>query len=123
MWGLFADITFEMLKTPKSLKTLTKARLPALVPVEGKTILQYTGTEPREIELTILFHNSFCNPKEEAQKLKQLTGTAQPLVIGEELIGNFTLEEIEEEIRTTAKGEPISIELKLKLKEVQDVED
>ena len=123
MWELFADITFEMLKTPKSLKILTRARLPALTPVEGKTILQYTGTEPREIELTILFHSSFCNPKEEAQKLKQLTGTAQPLMIGEELVGNFTLEEIEEEIRTTAKGEPVSIELKLKLKEVQDVED
>lgn len=118
MWGMLGDVIFELLKTPSSLKTTKRARLPSLVPIEGKTIHQFTGTEPQEIELNIHFHASFCNPEAEAQKLKNLIGTPQVLVIGEKILGEYAIEEIEEEIKTTAQGKTLSIKMKLRLKEV-----
>ena len=118
MWGSFGEINFELLKTPSRLKKETKARLVALTPIEGKTIHQYTGKEPKVVELEILFHNSFCNPEEEAKKLTQLLGSPQPLVVGDTLLGTYALEEVEEEIKTSANGRPISIRMTLKLREV-----
>ena len=118
MWGIFGDITFQLLKTPSKLSKETKARLVALTPIEGKTIHQYTGKESQTIELEILFHNSFCDPEEEAQKLTQLLGSPQPLVVGDTLLGTYALEEIKQEIKTSANGRPISIRMTLKLREV-----
>ena len=118
MWGMLGDTIFELLKTPKSLKKTKRARLPSLVPIEGKTVHQFMGTEPQEIELSIHFHSSFCNPEEEAKKLKDLIGIPQVLVVGEEILGDYVIEEIEEEVKTAAKGRAVSIKMKLKLKEV-----
>jgi len=118
IWGMFGDIIFELIKTPKNLKRIKRARLPSLVPIEGKTIHQFAGTEPQEIELSIHFHSSFCNPEKETKKLKDLIGTPQILVIGEEIVGDYVIQEIEEEVKTTAGGKAISVEMKLKLKEV-----
>ena len=118
MWGMFADVIFKLLKTPDSFTKETKARLSPMVPIEGKTIHQYTGKEPQVIEIEILLHRSFCDPEDESRRIIQLIGSAQPLVIGDSLLGTYALEEIKEEIKTSAEGRPLSIKMTLKLKEV-----
>ena len=119
MWGSLGDIVFQLLKTPNKLRTTNRYRLPVLTPVRGNPFVQYTGDDPQEIELSILFHSSFCSPEEEIERLKALKGLKLPLVIGNQKWGDFAIEEIRTEVRETTKdGELISVEVSLKLKEV-----
>jgi len=122
MWGSLGDVVFRLAKTPKRMHFSDRSRLPVLTPVRGKSIVQYTGDEPLEIELSILFHASFCDPKEEIEKLRSLKGLRLPLVINGEKWGDFAIEELSGELRsTTAGGKLISVEVTLRLKEVPDV--
>jgi len=122
MWGSLGDVVFQLLKTPNKLRTTNRFRLPVLTPVKGSPFVQYTGDDPQEIELSILFHSTFCTPEEEIEKLKTLKGVKLPLVIANRKWGDFAIEELRVEVRETTKnGELISAEVSLKLKEVPDV--
>jgi phage protein U len=122
MWGSLGDIVFQLVKTPNKLRASKHYRLPVLTPVKGTPFVQYTGDEPQEVELSILFHYSFCNPEGEIEKLKNLKGLKLPLVIGSQKWGDFAIEELRVEVRETTKGgELLSAEVSLKLKEVPNV--
>ncbi len=89
--------------------------------IENKPKLQYTGETLRSINIKLNFHNGFCNPKTETEKIKKLADTHKPqaFILGNgEYLGQFVIEEISSSIEyTDKKGNINSITLSIKLKE------
>ncbi len=71
MMGQLGDIIFEILKEPLSMtgsKRWTYAEHPI---IWEETKLQYTGHEPKEYDLKMRFHASFCDVEEELKSLEE----------------------------------------------------
>lgn len=118
MWGSFGDIIFKILQTPETISIEEKTKLARIEIFGKKNRLHFTGHEEDKIELSIYLNISFCNPKEEIQKLRDLKDKAVPqrLIIGDENYGKYVIEEMKTEILSTlATGEILSAKVNIKL--------
>jgi len=87
---------------------------------KGKARLQRLGKQLDTVTLSGKFVYPFCIPAKEMKRLLEEAERqeALPLVVGEQLIGEFVIEKIEETwIETDSQGHPRVIEFTLELKE------
>ena len=119
--GNFGPVVFETssskVKNWDKISETYRARYAVHEVVDGLPVRQYLGEALPEVSITIRFNRAFCDPEAETAELKGLIdGKAYPLVIGEDVIGEFVLEEaviIRE--RSTDKGKILIAEVELKL--------
>ena len=125
MWGKLGEVIFQLLKTPETLNRSSRAKYARISIFGEKEKLHFTGLEPEQIEMSIKFHHSFCNPAAEVEKLREYLerGESYVLIIGDYIKGKFVIEELREESgRTDKHGNPLQILVNLILKEdVQNV--
>ncbi|SMO74528.1 Phage protein U [Balnearium lithotrophicum] len=120
MWGKFGEVIFQLVKTPQSLNRLNRAKFSRISIFKEKEKLHFTGLEPEQVEMSINFHYSFCNPAKEVEKLKEYLekGESYLLIIGDYVKGKFVIEELREEVeRTDKNGNPLKILVNLILRE------
>jgi|DewCreStandDraft_2_1066082.scaffolds.fasta_scaffold00320_60 phage protein U len=102
MIGQLGDVVFEKLKEPQKITGIKEWRFAEHPIIWEETKLQYTGHEPREFEIEIRFHASFCNVKEELEKLEKMAYNLDedgflkpvPFFIGEDFLGEYVILEI-----------------------------
>jgi len=127
MWGKFGNVVFQLLKTPETVNRSNRAKFARISLFAEKEKLHFTGIEPEQVEMSIKFHYSFCNPTDEVKKLKEYLekGESHLLIIGDYVKGRFVMEELREESgRTDKYGNPLQILVNLILKEdVRDAEN
>lgn len=87
----------------------------------GKSKLESIGVSPQEISLEVLFHAGLgTNPENELSKIRKMVEDAQEnfLIIGGAVIGQFVIEEMDEEVlQWSGVGTPLIVRAKLRLKE------
>jgi phage protein U len=118
-YASFGDIIFQIFSYREH-KESNQYAVAKLQTVIAPSSLQYLGNELQSLELSINFHNAFCNPLEEYQKLKDLakTGEPQKLIIAEKIIGDFVIESIDADFQQIdAYGQPVDISLNVKFTE------
>lgn len=125
--GSFGDIEFEcsskVVRTFDDYRRKTAARFAEHKLIGRKPLLEFLGEDLNEISFKIKLVRSLgVDPKEEADKLRELclTGSAEFLTIGEDVIGQFVLESIDEDVEYWERGEILISELKVRLKEYVD---
>jgi len=126
MFGQLGLITFHLLKEPTEMSekaTYTYAHHPV---IKGKTKLQYTGQEPKQIQIKVKLHASFCDV--EAQLLL-LEGSAKitssnflkalPFFLGNgKFLGNYVITNIDKDyVKTFPNGKIMEMDLTLTLEE------
>ncbi len=96
MIGSLGNYVFEVLNTPYELNE--KATYSYTVIETPERQLARTGTELREVRLSIkLVRNAGVDPEAELERLKEeaLKETPLKLIIGNKVLGNFVITEIE----------------------------
>jgi len=125
MWGKFGEVTFKLLKTPEAFSRSSRAKFARISLFGEKEKLHFTGLEPEIVELSVVFHSSFCDPQEELELLRNYLsqGDSHLLIVGDYIKGFFSVESLREEVRKTNKaGNPLEISVNLTLREdSQDV--
>lgn len=119
--GNFGPVVFETsssgVRNWERISETHRARYAVHEVVDGYPVRQYLGPALPEITVSIRFNRAFCDPEAEIKDLKELIdGAAHPLVIGEDVLGEFVLEEanvVRE--RSTAKGKILIAEVELRL--------
>jgi phage protein U len=118
-YASFGDIAFEIFSYREH-KENSQFAVSKLQTVIAPSSMQYLGNELLSLELTINFHNAFCNPTEEYEKLKELAkqGDPQKLIIAEKIIGDFVIESIDADFQQIdAFGQSVDISLNVKFTE------
>jgi|SRR5574344_258515 phage protein U len=89
--------------------------------INNKPVLQFMGLGLQELNLKLNFHTSFCIPRDELKKLKDVAGKGTPLKFikgNGEYIGVFVISEINSVTeQTTNEGDLVSMQVDLKLRE------
>ena len=123
-FGAFGDIPFEIQGiNPKSYRERLSRGKPRHRIVNGYPLIEDTGENERVIELTISIAYPFSNdPEATYKRLKRLMDDAQPqlLVIGQEVFGEFTIEEMEKSSEFAPDGSVRKLTVTLKLVEVRN---
>lgn len=121
MFAQLGNIKFDLITYFNGLEIGNKYDYAEHQVIEGKPKLQYTGETLETDQIRLNFHQSFCTPRNELKKLKELAKKHQAVnfMFGNgEQKGNFVIEEINSIINQTDKlGNIISIEVYLRLKE------
>lgn len=121
MFAQLGDIVFEIIPSFNGHSETTSYNYVQHERIENKPLLQFLGKNLQEDELILHFHQSFCIPEDEIKKLKNAADKASPLKFikgNGEYVGIFVIEQIKESTeQTSAKGDVISIQLEVKLKE------
>ena len=118
-YASFGDIIFQIFSYREH-KESNQYAVAKLQTVIAPSSLQFLGNELLSLELAVNFHNAFCNPLEEYQKLKELakTGEPQKLIIAEKVLGDFVIESIDAEYQQIdAYGQPVDITLNVRFVE------
>jgi phage protein U len=118
-YASFGDIIFQIFSYREH-KESNQYAIAKLQTVIAPSSLQYLGNELLSLELAVNFHNAFCNPLEEYQKLKDLAkqGEPQKLIIAEKVLGDFVIESIVAEYQQIdAYGQPVDITLNVRFTE------
>ncbi len=118
-YASFGDIIFQIFsyREHKESNQYAVAKLQTII---APSSIQFLGNELISLELAVNFHNAFCNPLEEYQKLKDIAkqGEPQKLIIAEKIIGDFVIESIDAEYQQIdAYGQPVNITLNVKFTE------
>ena len=123
-FGAFGDIPFEIQGiNPKSYRERLSRGKPRHRVVNSYPLIEDTGENERVIELTISIAYPFSNdPEATYKRLKRLMDDAQPqlLVIGQEVLGEFTIEEMEKVPEFAPDGSVRKLTVTLKLIEVRN---
>lgn len=127
MMGQLGSIVFERLKEPTALagaKKWTYAEHPI---IREETKLQYTGHEPRDYEMSIRFHASFCDPDREIGRLEAAAQTEDangllapiPLILDSgHVLGKFVIQEVKREyVKLFPDGKTLELTAKVALRE------
>jgi phage protein U len=121
---MFAQLGTIQFATAKSFSTFSErgsAKYAEHSLIDGKPRLQKTGNGLNEISVSILFHNSFCVPQTELNRLKEArdNGEILPLLWGDGTVeGDFIISDVEaNKEQTTPEGTALSISVQLSLKE------
>lgn len=89
--------------------------------INQKPLLQFLGENLNAIDIKLNFHSSFCTPKEEMDKLKNVATLGTPLQFikgNGEYVGVFVISSIESSTeQTSSEGDILSIQVELKLLE------
>ncbi|MBR6126094.1 phage tail protein [bacterium] len=121
MFAQLGDIIFEVIPSFNGHNQTTSYHYVEHERIDNKPLLQYLGKNLQEDELILNFHQSFCVPELEIKKLKTAADKAAPLKFikgNGEYVGVFVVEKIRETAeQTSAKGDLISIQLEVTLKE------
>lgn len=123
MWGSLGDIVFSLLKAPETIEIEEKAKFAKISIFKSKEKLHFTGLEANSIRLSIFFDISFCNPKEEIEKIRQLKNEAKAenLTIGDINYGKFVIQDFKTSIiKTFPNGQIMSARLEITLIEAYD---
>ena len=124
MWGSLGDLTFELFLTPEEFRIREKENYATIDVYGQKPSLQHTKTELKRIPLKIkVFRTKEIEPKEFLQNVKALMQRkeSQPLVIGDEYLGDFVIEELTTIYkRTDQYGNPLALILEINLLEVKE---
>ena len=123
--GSFGKIVFEVsdkkIKTPSRLEKKLCMRLAEHEIAYAKSKLEVLGEGLGEVTLKVKFSAELgVNPKNELKALEELfaKGEAQPLMLGDENLGKYVIEELRMIItRTDDKGRIFSAEVEMRLKE------
>ena len=119
--GNFGPVVFETssskVKNWERISETYRARFAVHEVVDGYPVRQYLGEGLAEVSITVRFNRAFCDPEAEIAELKGLVdGKAYPLVVGEDVLGEFVLEEADiVRERSTNRGKILSAEVELKL--------
>lgn len=120
MFAQLGNIQFELL-SPKGLSDSEKWSYARHSVMGEKPVLQYTGMELTEINLSLVFHASFCVPSEKLRELREAANTREPhtLLWGNgERAGDFVVEEISRTVEKMDEiGNIMSIAVEVKLTE------
>ena len=123
-FGAFGEIPFEIQGiNPKSYRERLSRGKPKHRIVNGYPLIEDTGENERVIEFTISIAYPFSNdPEATYKRLKRLMDDAQPqlLVIGQEVLGEFTIEEMEKAPEFAPDGSVRKLTVSLKLIEVRN---
>ena len=126
MFGAYGHIAFEVFGVnPKSIKERLGRRKIRHNVINTYPIIEDTGQTTREIEMVINIAKPFSDdPNYDFQELVDLMNNneTEALVIGEELLGNFTIEKIEKQAEYTPNGQVVKITANIKFLEVKDVD-
>jgi len=121
MFAQLGNIKFNLITYFNGLEIGNKYDFTEHQVIEGKSKLQYTGEALESNQIRLNFHSSFCDPREELKKLKELAKKHQavPFMFGNgEQKGKHVIEEINGITNQTDKlGNLISIEVYIRLKE------
>ncbi|WP_457634578.1 phage tail protein [Persephonella sp.] len=126
MFGAYGHIAFEVFGVnPKSIKERLGRRKIRHNVINTYPIIEDTGQTTREIEMVINIAKPFSDdPNYDFQELVDLMNDneTEALVIGEELLGNFTIEKIEKQAEYAPSGQVVKITANIKFLEVKDVD-
>jgi phage protein U len=121
MFAKLGDITFDLLASPTSADETNKYEFAQIDVAEGKPGLQAIGESLKEIKLEFMFHQFFCDPASEIQKIRAAASEMKPLafILSDATYrGDFVITEITNQITSTdPAGRPLSIRATLVLKE------
>jgi len=125
MYATLGNIQFEVLTGPFAMDSSGTAEYAEHKLIEGKPRLQFMGEGLDTISLQANLHSQFCNPEQKLNELRAAKAghQAMALVLGNGLYrGRFVISDLAETLRqTTSRGDIISLEVRLTLKEWVDV--
>lgn len=115
-WG---DIVFEVLsyREHKEENQYIYARHETILPPSS---LQWMGRELKKINMTLRWHNQWCEPEERYNAFMELAqkGEAQKLIIATKVIGDYVVERINSTIQQIdAWGRPVVIDAEVEFTE------
>ena len=119
MFAQLGNHIFQGLKSPHSWDETYTARYGKIPLINGKDVIQHTGDELAEIELSILYTIDFCDPATEIEALKQSMRDAEmlPFITGEgSIVGKFVITSIDvsnETFSPAGRLEVATVDLKL----------
>ncbi|MDR3134262.1 MAG: phage tail protein [Prevotellaceae bacterium] len=119
MFAQLGNHIFQGIKSPHSWDESNAARYGKIPLVNGKDVIQHTGEDLAEINLSLRYSVEFCDPAAEIAALKKSMKRALilPFITGEgEVIGNFVITGIDvtnEHFSSTGLLEMASVSLKL----------
>jgi phage protein U len=119
MFAQLGEHIFQGLKTPHAWDETNAARYGKIALVNGKDIIQYTGEDLSEIDLSLRYSVEFSDPAAEIAALKQSMKLAKilPFISGDgTVIGNFVITGIDitnERFSPTGQMEAATVSLKL----------
>jgi phage protein U len=121
MFAQLGNIKFNLITYFNGLEMGNKYDYAEHQVIEGKAKLQYSGEALESNQIRLNFHSSFCDPREELKKLKELAKKHQALdfMFGNgEQKGKHVIEEINGVTSQTDKlGNIVAIEVYVRLKE------
>ncbi len=122
--GTFGPVVFEtsatLVRNFDGLRERRRARYATHDVLNLEQLLQYLGLDLARVELTMRFHQAFCVPQEELDRLRGVLAehTAYSLVIGGHNLGEFVLEAVVSTWRqVSAHGQLLTAEAQVRLKE------
>ncbi len=121
IYAKLGSVNFQLLTGPKGLNVKNTFNYASHDHLDGKPSLQFLGEGLDEVTLTFYFHAAYCTPKDEVENLRAEARKATPLpfvMANGDFMGEFVIEEIEQEItHTDGKGFISSAEVDVKLRE------
>ncbi|MCG2614898.1 phage tail protein [Terrimonas sp. NA20] len=121
MFAQLGSIQFENLKTPTDYQRSGEAIYAEHALIEGKPVLQATGLALDEINLSIRFDVSFCNPKNEIDAMRAAKDSREilPLLWGNGILqGNYVITTMSENITNAdPQGNIFCAEVQIVLRE------
>ena len=119
MFAQLGGHLFQGLKTPASWEETHEARFGKIPLINGKDVIQHTGDELVEIDLSIQYSIDFCEPATEIEALKQSMQDAEalPFITGEgSIVGKFVITSMDvsnETLSPAGRLEIATVDLKL----------
>jgi len=115
-WG---DIVFELLsyREHREENTYVYARHETIFPPSS---LQWMGKELRKLNMTIRWHNQWCNPEEKYREFREEAekGEAKKLIIATKVVGDFVVEKINATVeQVDVWGRPVIVDVDVEFTE------
>ncbi|MCP4747307.1 MAG: phage tail protein [Desulfobacteraceae bacterium] len=121
----YGDVVFltsaNLVRTWSTFSRKGQAKIAVHDVIGQKEVLEYLGPGIDQIEISAKFNADLgVHPEQEINRLRQLrdAGVSQKLIVGEKPVGNFIIENIDEEwTRVDNKGLLLAASVSLTLKE------
>lgn len=124
-FATLGNIVFKVLSGPVALDTSSLVEFAEHKLIEGKPRLQFMGEGLDTISIQIEFHSQFCKPENELSKLRAAKTRHQALALvygNGRYKGRYVITDLNESLRQTSqRGDIISLEVRLTLKEWVDI--
>ena len=121
MFAQLGTIQFELITYFNGIQESSSYNYAQHERINQKPLLQFLGENLNAIVIKLNFHSSFCNPKEEMDKLKNVATLGAPLQFikgNGDYVGVFVISSIESSTeQTSSEGDILSIQVELKLLE------